>query len=114
LYDQTALDAAWDLVRHWTPADHDRLRREVPALALGAASPNGGTLQDLGREVLKIADAGLAARARLNTAGDSEQGFLNPLREIVASGLTNADRLLGLYNGVWGGDVSRVYDTEAY
>jgi glutamate--cysteine ligase len=114
LYDQTALDAAWDLVKHWTPEDHDRLRREVPALALGAASPNGGTLQDLGAEVLKIADAGLAARARLNSAGDSEQGFLNPLREIVASGLTNADRLLALYNSTWGGNISRVYETEAY
>ncbi len=114
LYDQTAQDAAWDLVKHWTPEDHDRLRREVPALALGAASPNGGTLKDLAAEVLKIADAGLAARARLNTAGDSEQGFLNPLREIVASGQTNADRLLGMYHGAWAGDVSQIYNSEAY
>jgi glutamate--cysteine ligase len=114
LYDQTALDAAWDLVKHWTPEDHARLRREVPALALGAASPNGGTLKALAADVLKIADAGLAARARLNSAGDTEQGFLNPLREIVASGMTNADRLLALYNGPWGGDISRIYETEAY
>jgi glutamate--cysteine ligase len=114
LYDQTALDAAWDLVKHWTPEDHARLRREVPALALGAASPNGGTLKELSAEVLKIADAGLAARARLNGAGDTEQGFLGPLREIVASGMTTADRLLALYNGPWGGDISRIYETEAY
>ena len=114
LYDQTALDAAWDLVKHWTPEDHDRLRREVPALALGAASPNGGTLKELAAEVLKIADAGLAARARLNSAGDTEQGFLNPLQEIVASGMTTADRLLALYEGAWGGDVSRIYLTESY
>jgi glutamate--cysteine ligase len=114
LYDQTALDAAWDLVKHWTPEDHDRLRREVPALALGAASPNGGTLKDLAAEVLKISDAGLAARARLNNAGDTEQGFLNPLRQIVASGMTTADRLLALYSGSWGGDISRVYEAESY
>ena len=86
----------------------------MPALALGAASPNGGTLKALAADVLKIADAGLAARARLNSAGDTEQGFLNPLREIVASGMTNADRLLALYNGPWGGDISRIYETEAY
>ena len=101
-------------MKHWTPEDHARLRREVPALALGAASPNGGTLKDLSAEVLKIADAGLAARARLNGAGDTEQGFLGPLREIVASGMTTADRLLALYNGSWGGDISRIYETEAY
>jgi glutamate--cysteine ligase len=113
LYDQTALDAAWDLVKHWTPDDHARLRREVPAMALAAASPNGGTLQDLAGQVLAIADAGLGARARLNGSGDSEQGFLNPLREIAASGLTNADRLLARFHGEWAGDLAPLYASEA-
>lgn len=114
LYDQTALDAAWDLVKHWSIADHDRLRREVPKLGLKAVSPNGGTLRDLAREVLKIADAGLAKRARLNASGDSEQGFLNPLHEIVAQGETPAERLLAAYHGRWGGDLSKVYEEEHY
>jgi len=39
---------------------------------------------------------------------------LNPLREIADSGLTNAERMLALYNGAWGGDVSKVYDAESY
>ena len=30
LYDQTALDAAWDLVKDWTIAEHDFLRAETP------------------------------------------------------------------------------------
>jgi glutamate--cysteine ligase len=91
-----------------------RLREEVPAMALRAASPNGGTLQDLAKQVLKIADAGLAARARLNGAGDSEQGFLAPLHEIAASGQTNADLMLAAYHGRWGGDVAAVYAEESY
>jgi glutamate--cysteine ligase len=114
LYDDIALDAAWELVKGWSHADHDRLRTEVPRLGLQAASPNGGTLQDLARTVLDIADKGLARRARLNKMGDTEQGFLNPLREIAESGLTNADRMLALYNGEWGGDVSRIYAAESY
>ena len=114
LYDDIALDAAWELVKGWSHADHDRLRTEVPRLGLQAASPNGGTLQDLARTVLDIADKGLARRARLNKMGDTEQGFLNPLREIAESGLTNADRMLALYNGEWGGDVSRAYAAESY
>jgi glutamate--cysteine ligase len=101
-------------VKHWTPADHDRLRAEVPRLALQAASPNGGTLQDLAKQVLAVSDAGLARRGRTNRMGDTEQGFLNPLREIAASGKTNADRMLALYNGTWGGDVANVYATESY
>ena len=43
----------------------------------------------------------------LNSAGDNEGGFLDPLRDVVATGMTPADRLLAKYHGEWGGDVSR-------
>ena len=114
LYDQTALDAAWDLVKDWTIEAQQVLRDEVPAKALDARSPCGGTLHDVAREVLKIADAGLKSRARLNGAGDSDQSFLNPLHEIVASGKVPAQRLLDKYHGEWGGDLSRVYDEMSF
>jgi len=114
LYDSVALDAAWQLVKHWTPDDHARLRAEVPRLALQAASPNGGTLQDLAKAVLAVADGGLARRARLNGSGDSEQGFLGPLHKIAASGRTNADEMLAAFEGRWGGDISKIYGEESY
>ncbi len=114
LYDQVALDAAWDLVKNWTIAEQQKLRDDVPRLALDAASPGGGTLHGLAKEVLAIADAGLKARARLNGAGDSEQSFLNPLHQIVASGKVPAQRLLDHYNGDWNGDLSRVYDEMSF
>jgi glutamate--cysteine ligase len=114
LYDQTALDAAWDLVKGWSIEAQQILRDEVPTKALDAASPCGGTLHDVAREVLKIADAGLKSRARLNGAGDSEQSFLNPLHEIVASGKVPAQRLLDKYHGEWAGDLSRVYGEMSF
>ena len=114
LYDSVALDAAWQLVKHWTPEDHARLRVEVPRLALQAASPNGGTLQDLAKSVLAVADGGLARRARLNGSGDTEQGFLGPLHDMAATGITNADKMLAAFQGRWGGDVSKVYAEESY
>ena len=110
LYDSTALDAAWDLVKDWTMEEREALRDAVPAQALGAPIPGGGTVRDLAREVLDIAHGGLVARARLNSMGDNETGFLNPLREIVDSGKVPAELLLELYNGEWGGDISRVYE----
>ncbi|WP_416907902.1 MAG: glutamate--cysteine ligase [Polymorphobacter sp.] len=110
LYDQTSLDAAWDVVKGWSAEDHARLRAEVPRLGMQAASPGGGTLQDLAKTVLAIADAGLARRARLNRMGDTEQGFLAPLREIAASGQTNADRLLARFEG----STDFIYETESY
>jgi glutamate--cysteine ligase len=110
LYDQGALDAAWDLVKGWTMEERERLRNEVPRLALATRSPDGGTLQDLGREVLTIAHGGLKSRARLNAAGDNETGYLETLDEIVASGKVPAQRLLDAYHGEWNGDITRVYE----
>lgn len=109
LYDQSALDAAWDLVKHWSMAERQALRDAVPRLALDAPVPGGRTLRDIAPEVLEIAGAGLNARARLNASGDNESGFLDPLREIVASGKVPAQRLLDKYHGEWGGDLSRIY-----
>ena len=114
LYDQDALDAAWDEVKHWTIEDHHRIRAEVPRLGLAARGPRGRSFQQLGRQILDIADAGLRSRARLNGIGDSEQGFLDPLREILASGKVPAQRLLDRYHGEWQGDLSRVYDEMSY
>lgn len=110
LYDNTALDAAWDLVKGWDMEGREALRNAVPKLALDAPLPGGGTLKDIAGDVLAIARSGLTARARLNSAGDNETGYLNPLDEIVASGKVPAQRLLDKYHGEWGGDIKRAYD----
>lgn len=65
-------------------------------------------------EVLAISRSGLAARAQLNEAGDNETGYLQPLDEIVSSGKTPAERLLDLYHGEWGGDLSRIYGEKSF
>jgi glutamate--cysteine ligase len=109
LYDGTALDAAWDLVKDWSMEEREELRNAVPKLALDAPVPGGRKLRDLAGQVLDIAQAGLAARARLDSSGNDETGFLQPLREIVESGKVPAQRLLDKYHGEWGGDISRVY-----
>ncbi len=110
LYDQTALDAAWDLVKGWDMEGRELLRSSVPKLALDAPIPGGGTLRDIAAEVLAISRSGLNARAQLNAAGDNESGYLGPLDDIVASGKVPAQVLLDKYHGEWGGDISRVYE----
>jgi glutamate--cysteine ligase len=110
LYDDGALDAAWDLVRDWSMEEREALRDAVPKLALDAPIPGGRKLLDLARQVLPIARNGLSARAELNTSGDNETGFLEPLEEIVESGKVPAQRLLDKFHGEWGGDISRVYE----
>jgi glutamate--cysteine ligase len=114
LYDQSALDAAWDEVKHWTMEEREALRSAVPAQGLRASIPGGGTLLDLAGRIVDISSAGLTTRNRLNSSGDNESGFLDPLREIVASGQTQADVLLARYHGAWDKDVKRVYEEMSF
>src|SRR5438046_6114567 len=46
LYDQETLDAAWELVRHWTIESREKQRNEVPRLALDAVTPDGEPMRD--------------------------------------------------------------------
>ncbi len=114
LYDGVALDAAWDMVKHWTIDERQALRDAVPKRGLSAPIPGGGQLRDIAGAVLDIAHGGLKARARVSAAGEDETGFLEPLREIVRAGKVPAERLLDLYHGAWGGDLSRVYGMASF
>lgn len=114
LYDQGALDAAWDLVKGWRVDEREALRNAVPRLALDAPLPGGGKLRDIAGEVLDIAGAGLNARARTNASGDNESGFLDPLREIVRTGKVPAQLLLDKYGDEWAGDVCMLYEGSRF
>jgi glutamate--cysteine ligase len=46
--------------------------------------------------------------------GDNESGFLNPLRQIIDSGMSPAHQLLEKYKGEWNGDLGRVYDEMSF
>jgi glutamate--cysteine ligase len=108
LYDQGALDGAWDLVKGWTAQERQRLRDDVPRQGLRTEIAGRG-LREVAREVLALARAGLEARAIRDEAGRSEAVHLEPLDEVVASGRTQADQLLDLYGGPWGGSVAPAF-----
>jgi glutamate--cysteine ligase len=114
LYDSQALDEAWELVKHWSIGEREKLRHDVPRLALDAVTPDGETMREFAGRVLDISAAGLTRRARLNSAGDNESGFLDPLRDVVATGMTPADRLLYKYRDEWDGDLSHIYEEFSF
>jgi glutamate--cysteine ligase len=113
LYDQTALDAAWDLVRDFTREERHALRDGVPKHALKLPFRKG-RVRDLALEAVKIAAHGLKRRARLNKNGADESIYLDPLIEIVDADQTPAERKLELFNGPWKGDIDRVFAEFAY
>ena len=114
LYEQGALDAAWDLVKGWDMAGRETLRSSVPKLGLSAPLPGGGTLRDIAGEVLGIARAGLRSRARLDEGGADETRYLDSLDAVVASGKVPAEVLLEKFHGEWGGDLDQLYAGSRY
>lgn len=114
-YDDSALDAAWDLVRGWDAETREALRAAAAVDAL-QARVGGISMHDLAREVLAIAEAGLKARATPGAGGllPDESHFLNALHESVETGMVPADELLQKYHGPWAGDLSRIYDEYSY
>ncbi len=113
LYDQTALDAAWDLVKDFSLAERHALRDGVPKQAMNLPFRNG-TVRDLAARALEISREGLRRRAALNGDGQDETRFLDVLQEIVDSGKTAAERKLELFHGAWNGQVEPVFTEFAY
>jgi glutamate--cysteine ligase len=113
LYHEPSLDAAWDIAADWTMEERLKLRSEVPRLGLGAVVRDR-TVRDIALEVIELARQGLAARARLNAAGDNETGFLSPLQDVAERGETPAERKLKLYHGDWNQSVDPVFTECAY
>ena len=113
LYDDAAQAAAWALVKDWRTEEREQLRREVPRLALHARLRNR-TVQEIARDVLAIARAGLKARAQRNEAGEDESIHLDTLESVVASGRTAAEDLRDRFHGPWQGDIDRVFREAAY
>ena len=113
LYDAPSLAAAWDLVKDWDIADHERLRRDVTRLGL-KAEVAGRSVRDIAVDLVAIAKQGLKNRARFSGGMVDERGYLSELEDIADSGITPAERLLDLYHGAWQGDVKRIYADFAY
>ena len=113
LYDQTALDGAFDLVKGWSAAERQKLRDDVPKLGLKAAI-GGRSVFDVARDMLALSRAGLARRKRLDFCGSDETPFLVPIEEVIASGKTPAEVLLDRYHAEWRQSVEPVFDALAY
>jgi glutamate--cysteine ligase len=113
LYDDAALDAAWDMVKDFTLQERHALRDGVPRHALKLPFRNS-TVCELAIEALKISAAGLRRRAHADTCGSDESHYLDPLIEIAEANQTPAERKLQLFREQWNGDIDRVFGEFAY
>jgi glutamate--cysteine ligase len=108
LYDDGALDAAFDVVKGWTAEERQQLRDDVPRRALHA-SIRGRSLQEIAQLILAISRGGLKRRARLDADGRDETRYLDVLDVIARTGRTQAENLLDRFNGPWSGSVEPAF-----
>ncbi len=113
LYDDTCLDAAWDIAKDWTAEERQKLRDDVPRLGFKAKIRDRDVLS-LARETLALARAGLARRKKFDPYGADETRYLKPIEELAERGETAAEEMLQKYHGAWGGSVDPVYTEYAY
>ena len=109
LYDDIALDGAWQIVKGWRADERQALREAVPREGL-AAKIQGRSLREIGLEVLALAKAGLIRRGHLNAARQDESHYLAVLDDYLQTGENAAAKLLKLYHTDWQNSVKPVYD----
>jgi glutamate--cysteine ligase len=113
LYDEAALDAAWDYVKSWTAEERQALRDAVPRDAF-AVRFRDTTVQELARDVLRISHMGLRNRRRINHKSQDETIYLAPLQRLVATGRTVADELIERFEGRWHGNIDHIFEEFAF
>ena len=115
LYDQTSLDAAWDVCKAWNVETREAFRVEASTDGM-TAEVDGKRMMDLARECIGISKAGLLARSKQGNGGlvPDETHFLNALEEVVETGSSPACEMVRKYRNEWGGDLSKIYEEYSY
>ena len=113
LYDQGALDAAWDQVKDWTAAERAELRAGVPRRALKTPFRNE-TVRDIALRVLALAREGLKKRALGDRGGQDETAYLNDIQQAAEADRTFAEELLEAYRARWQGKIDPIFVERAF
>ena len=113
LYDQVALDAAWDVAKGWSQEEREQLRDDAAREGL-KAKIGGRTVQDVALEILAISREGLRRRARIGNLKEDETTYLDPLVKIAKSGVTMGEYTVDRFLNELGGDAKKLFDECKY
>lgn len=113
LYDETALEQAWQMVKTWTREEREVLRNDVPKGGLKTAF-RSTTVLELARQALRISRLGLKNRKRINARSQDEAIYLAPTEVIAGNALTVSDQLLARYYGSWRQNIDHIFEEFAF
>jgi glutamate--cysteine ligase len=113
LYEEDCLLAAWDLVKSWKWEERLRLYHDSHRFAL-KAKIKGVRLAELAKELVAIAEEGLARQKNLDENGRDETVYMARLREQVRNGDSCADLILEKWKGLFKDDLAMLIQNRAY
>jgi glutamate--cysteine ligase len=105
-YDQKSRMAAWELLKDYRASDIRWTINEVPAAGL-RASLGGVPVREVGRELVRLAQVGLAARVDAGVEHPSVLKYLDPIEEVLETGSTFADHIIRRWDGEFQRDPAR-------
>jgi glutamate--cysteine ligase len=97
-YNRSSLDAAWQLVRERTVPELDAAVDEIAVKGL-CATLGPDSVQDLGREIIRLAKSGLKDRVKVGLEPSTVLQLLDPIERVAETGITFADNCVDLWNG---------------
>jgi len=112
LYDETAIQQAWDMVADWTYEEVVCMRNKAPAMAF-KTSFRDTTLLQLAETMLDIANGGLERLNCLSPGGQNETIHLIPLMNAVTHGQTQAEQWLDAYAQHWDENIDMIFSEAA-
>ncbi|MFH0702840.1 MAG: glutamate-cysteine ligase family protein [bacterium] len=111
IYNNDALNSAWDLVKDLSWEEIQLLRNLVPKYGLDATVKNFKVL-DIAKELVNIASCYLKSMPELNINTDfqDESVYLDSLKEILTKSRTSADKILELWHKTWNKDIKKLIE----
>ncbi|MER5629143.1 glutamate-cysteine ligase family protein [Streptomyces nitrosporeus] len=105
-YHAPSREAAWELLRHYTPEETEAAQRALPADGL-ATRLGGDTARDLAGRLLALARAGLEARVHAGLEQPEAPAYLDPLDEILDTDETFAEQTARHWRTTYRNDPAR-------
>jgi len=112
LYDESALQKAWDMVADWSCEEVTAMHNAVPKSALQTPFRETDVLH-LAETMLDIARGGLTKLNCQNANTDDECIHLAPLLDAVSHNRTQAEHWLDAYRNDWNGDIEAIFQASA-
>jgi glutamate--cysteine ligase len=113
LYDSGALAATWELLAATTTEELDAGQLDVAKRGL-RAEMGGRKVLDLARELVSYSSEGLKRIAEEGYSQHDERGFLDPLHEQIAKGISPGEEVAEAWRGEWGRNRERLIEATRY